>query len=105
MTIYSDEYLERMGDRYVALHLRGHGVTMVQYLSDPERYEALALEPMPLLPAQKAVQARLDAEAGLAPAEAEVAHLPQRNGAVVEPLHHHRHPRALACDFKRRTAQ
>lgn len=38
-------------------------------------------------------------------AERELEHLPQRNGAIVEPLHHHRHPRTPACDFTRRKAQ
>ncbi|WP_445157374.1 hypothetical protein [Halomonas sp. E14] len=103
MTTYPDEYLEYYADRYVALYLKGHGVTLDQYLYDPARYEPLAEAPLPLLPEQQAVQARLDAEAERV--EAEVAHLPRRNGAVVEPLHHHRHPRSAQCDFKRRTAQ
>lgn len=73
MKTYSDEYLEHYADRYVALRLKGHGVTLMQYLAAPARYEHLALEPLPLLPAQRAVQARLDEEA--LRAEAEVAHL------------------------------
>lgn len=103
MTTYRDEYLEHYADRYVALYLKGHGVTLEQYLADPSRYDRLADEPLPLLPAQQRVQARLDAEAYRLAAE--VDHLPQRNGAVIEPLHHHRHSRAVSCDFKRRTAQ
>lgn len=91
MKTYRTEYLEHYADRYVALHLRGHGITLDQYLAAPARYEHLALEPLPLLPVQREIQERLDIEA--AKVEAEVAHLPQRNGAVVEPLHHHRHPR------------
>jgi hypothetical protein len=94
MKTYSDEYLEHYADRYVAMHLRGHGVSLEQYLADPTRYEHLALEPFPLLPEQQAAQQRLDAE--MARVEAEVAHLPRRNGAVVEPLHHHRHPKRSA---------
>lgn len=32
-----------------------------------------------------------------------MTHLPQRNGAVVEPLHHHRHPkRSPLAMFARR---
>lgn len=101
MKTYSDEYLEHYADRYVAMHLKGHGVSLEQYLAEPARYEHLTLEPFPLLPEQRAVQARLDAEA--AKAEAEVAHLPRRNGAVVEPLHHHRHPkRSPLAMFARR---
>jgi hypothetical protein len=101
MKTYSDEYLEHYADRYVAMHLRGHGITLEQYLAAPARYEHLALEPFPLLPEQRAVQERLDTEA--ARVEAEVAHLPRRNGAVVEPLHHHRHPkRSPLAMFMRR---
>lgn len=35
-------------------------------------------------------------------AEAAVAHLPQRNGTFVEPLHHHRHPRRAGAGFVKR---
>lgn len=105
MRTYSCAYLSYHGERFVAQRLAAHGITFAQYLADPDRYDHLALEFEPLLPAQRAVQARLDAEHEPTPIEAEVAHLPQRNGTVVEPLHHHRHPRALACDFKRRNAQ
>lgn len=37
-------------------------------------------------------------------AEAAVAHLPQRNGTIVEPLHHHRHPRHAGSGFIKRGA-
>lgn len=90
MTTYSDEYLNHYADRFVAMRLDLHGVRLDQYLANPDHYEALALEPLPLLPQQKAVQARLDAADKAA---AEVAHLPQRNGAIVEPLRHHRFPK------------
>lgn len=101
MKTYSDEYLEHYADRFVAMRLDLHGINLAQYLAAPARYERLALEPFPLLPEQRAVQARLDAEA--VRAAAEVAHLPQRNGAVVEPLHHHRHPkRSPLAMFARR---
>lgn len=93
MKTYSDEYLDHYADRYVAMHLKGHGITLDQFLANPARYEHLALEPFPLMPEQKAVRDRLDAQAEAVRVEAEVAHLPRRNGAVVEPLHHHRHPR------------
>lgn len=103
MKTYSDEYLEHYADRYVALHLRGHGITLEQYLVEPARYEHLALEPFPLLPEQQAVKEQLDAEA--ARVEAEVAHLPRRNGAVVEVLHHHRHPKRSPLAFFARRAK
>src|SRR5690606_5424305 len=99
--VYPDEYIEYYAERYMALCLRYHGISLLQYLAAPEACERAALEHMPLLPAQRAVQARLDAEA--ARLEATVAHLPQRNGTVVEPLHHTRHPkRSLAANFARR---
>ncbi|MCE8027516.1 hypothetical protein HOP54_02275 [Halomonas daqingensis] len=37
-------------------------------------------------------------------AEAALAHLPRRNGVIVEPLHHHRHPRRAGADFTKRGA-
>ncbi|MBB3231732.1 hypothetical protein [Halomonas stenophila] len=37
-------------------------------------------------------------------AERPLAHLPQRNGAYVEPLHHHRHCRSAAANFAKRGA-
>ncbi len=37
-------------------------------------------------------------------AERPLAHLPQRNGAYVEPLHHHRHCRNAAANFAKRGA-
>ncbi|SDK30924.1 hypothetical protein [Billgrantia gudaonensis] len=45
-------------------------------------------------------QWRADAEA----AEREVAHLPRRNGAVIEPLHHHRYERRNNSNFSKRGA-
>lgn len=111
MNTYSDEYLNYYADRYVAMHLKGHGISLEQYLHDPARYEHLALAPFPLLPAQQAVRDRLDAEAAevgavTARMEAEVAHLPRRNGAAVEPLRHHRYPRrGLLAMFYRKATQ
>lgn len=124
MKTVSNEHLEHYADRFALLRLARHGVTLAQYLANVDRFERLALEPEPPLPAQQAAILRLWAEqdtgladrpaepvqpelgehdawrdllAGLraeaAYAERAVAHLPQRNGAIVEPLHHHRHPR------------
>lgn len=58
MQTYTDEYLEHYAARYVAMYLKGHGITLQQYLVAPERYEYLALEPLPLLPAQQAAVLR-----------------------------------------------
>lgn len=91
--MYSVPYLEHYADRYVELHLKGHGISLEQYLANPQRYEHLADEPFPLLPEQRQAQARIDAAEVPVPVEAEVDHLPRRNGTVVEILHHHRHPR------------
>lgn len=103
-----DPYLNHYADRYVALRLRAHGVTLDQYLAQPAVYEPLALEPEPLLPAQQAVAARLAAhlsagdehdaltdhlEAGLS------AGTRLADGGLVEPLRHHIRP---ACHGARR---
>lgn len=134
MTRYSDAYLEHYADRFIALRLARRGVTLLQYLANIEQCERLALEPEPLLPAQQAAVLRLwqcwDTGLG-APAspavagtdwqdwrellarwqgeaeqlEGEVAHLPRRNGAYVEPLHHHRYPRNGAAKFIPNTAK
>lgn len=59
MKTYTDEYLEHFANRYVALYLKGHGITLPQYLAAPERYEHLVFAPLPLLPAQHNVVLRL----------------------------------------------
>lgn len=97
MTIYSDAYLNHYADRYVAMHLKRHGVTLEQYLADPARYEHLEFEPFPLLPEQRRVQQQLDAEATRA--EQEIEHLPRHNGAAIEVLHHRRHHRRTFLSF------
>lgn len=98
---YPDEYIEYHADRYVAHRLHAHGVSLDAYLADPDRYEGLALAPLPLLPAQQAVADRLAAQwaaqdergrlcatedAGL-PAAARLA-----GNRLREPLHRHRAP-------------
>lgn len=65
--VYPDEYIEYYAERYMALCLRYHGISLLQYLAAPEACERAALEHMPLLPAQRAVQARLDAGGAAAP--------------------------------------
>jgi hypothetical protein len=104
MPMYSPAYINYYADRYVAYRLKAHGVNLEHYLRMPERYEHLALEPEPLLPAQRAVQARLDAEWETERHERAVENLPRRNGAVVEHLHHkRRHKRSHAAFFVRRS--
>ena len=50
-----DPQLDYHADRYLAQRVSAHGVSFEQYLTDPAHYDALALEPEPLLPAQRAV--------------------------------------------------
>lgn len=59
-----DVMLDYYAHCYIAQRIGHHGITFEQYLTDPARYDALALEPEPLLPAQQAVAQRL-AGAGL----------------------------------------
>ncbi|KXS54848.1 MAG: hypothetical protein AWU57_760 [Marinobacter sp. T13-3] len=59
--VYSDEYLDYFADRFVDLGLHEQGVALEQYLEDPGLIEVAVLEVRPLLPSQKMVQARLDA--------------------------------------------
>lgn len=107
MRTYPDETLAFYADRFVLLRLARHGVTLEQYLANVARFERLALENEPLLPAQHGPVLRLWAEAdtGLkqastpplpphwsdatfqdyrelfAQAEREIGHLPRRTGA------------------------
>ncbi|MCL7931725.1 hypothetical protein [Halomonas llamarensis] len=125
MNTYTDAHLEHYADRFIALRLARHGVNLAQYLANVERFERLALEPEPLLPAQHAAALRLwqQQDTGLAeqPAtplestpdwdwrdlldqwrdevaqsERELDQLSQRNGAYVEPMRHHRHNRGMS---------
>ena len=103
MQTYSDDYLNHYADRYMAMQLKRHGVTLDQYLANPARYEVLALEPFPALPAQLAVQRQIDAET--ARQEASIEHLPRRDGVATEPLRHHRYPRRSLLGFFARKAK
>lgn len=53
-----DEQLEYHAERYLAQRIGAHGVRFEDYLTDPARYDTLALQPEPLLPAQAAVARR-----------------------------------------------
>lgn len=90
---YSDEYLDHYADRFIAMRLSSHGVTLAQYLSAPWRYEHLALEPEGLLPRQRRIQARIDAEAIEEDIEAEMDGVVRRGGIAIEPMRHRRWPR------------
>lgn len=97
MKTYSDDYLDHYADRYMALQIRRHGVTLVQYLDNPAHYEHLALEPFPPLPAQLAVQRQIDAET--ARQEADIESLPRRDGVAIERLRHRRFPKRSWLGF------
>ncbi|MCL7931714.1 hypothetical protein [Halomonas llamarensis] len=140
MNTYTDAHLEHYADRFIALRLARHGVNLAQYLANVERFERLALEPEPLLPAQHAAALRLwqkqdtgltqqpsednDIETQAAgwdwrdllerwraeteEAERALSCMQQRNGAYVEPLHHHRHNRGMSrgnANFERKQAR
>lgn len=60
-----DALLDHHADRFIAQRISAHGVTFEQYLSDPDRFDTLALQPEPLLPAQRAVAERLDGESSV----------------------------------------
>ena len=102
--MYDDAYLDACGDEYVELGLAGTEVTLLAFLAEPETYRQ---DPrfLPLLPQQRQVQERLDAEAEQAEREARRAYPDTRcrGGALVDPLHHHsRHRRGPAANFARR---
>lgn len=93
--MYSPAYLNYHADRFVAMRISAHGVTLEQYLVDPARYEHLATEPEPLLPEQRAAAARIEAEEAEARLGRELQNLPSRNGSIIERLRHcRRHRRA-----------
>ena len=56
--MYTDEFLNHHADRYVSHGLRDCGVTLLQYLADPPRYQALA----GLLPRQRIAAGKALAE-------------------------------------------
>lgn len=63
--IYPDAYLEHWADRYVERGYFYRGVTLMQFLASPLRYEHSELypEPLPLLGRQRRIQSQLlDAE-------------------------------------------
>ena len=90
---YSDERLDALGGRYIALCLSELGITFEHYLAAPHRYDM----------DEMAARARRTNHRLVLDAEATVAHLPCRDGAVMEPMRHHRNPkRSIAAYFNRR---
>jgi hypothetical protein len=115
--IYSDEYLDYWADRFVSGFWLYRGVTLMQYLANPQTYERRE-QPLPLLGRQRRVQGRLlELEARVKRerelrdgepldltsltwrAERGLETFSRRNGAIFEPLHHHAHPRRGTADF------
>jgi hypothetical protein len=50
-----DPQLNYHADRFIAQRISAHGITFERYLTDPAHYDTLALQPEPLLPAQRTV--------------------------------------------------
>jgi hypothetical protein len=109
MPVYSDAYIEARADEFLALGLADQGISLLQFLAEPERYREQVGLYRPLLPSQRAVQRRLDALEAAAEADAMRAcpSLECRGGALVEPLHPHHHHgrRGRRCDFRRRAGR
>lgn len=101
---YSDEYIEYWADRYVEIGYARRGITLLEFLADPQRYEDThRTGALSLLRRQRAVRNRvLEEELQALRAERGLEDLPRRDGRIVEPLHHHRHPRNSMSDFSYR---
>lgn len=88
--MYTDEHIEHWGEVFLARDL-GRYMTFIQFLRDP-RAELAAIEAgfRPLLPQQRAVQQRIDAEAIATDLTADIADRARLLGqALVEPIHRH----------------
>lgn len=92
----SPERIDYWGDVFVQ---RGYAryTTFAKFMTAPEKWAQRLEDDRPLLPEQVDVQQRVDALDSLDETigilekmERELDHLPRRNGAVVEPLKHHR---------------
>ena len=97
MTMHRTAYLERYADIYAENMLYKHGVSLDQYLADPDRYDHLLNASFPLMPAQTKVRVQLIREDALQQRAEEIAEqldgLPRNNVRPFEPLHHKRHPK------------
>lgn len=102
--VYSNEYLDFFADRWIAAAIGIRGVTLMQYLANPKRYDNMdkSLDPLPLNAKQRRVRDELLAEELRAKRlEAKSSELPRRNGRVFEKLKHHAHPKSIAGFIKR----
>lgn len=97
MNDYRDDHLNYWSDVWVAAKLGEAGITLDQFLHEPQRYIGDDNSPdqfRPLLPRQRAIAEQLERQA-----ERGVEHLPRRNGAIIEPLHHKVFPRGASPFF------
>lgn len=107
MAMYSNAYLEYHADQFWMNAVYKHGITLDQYLADPDRYTHLLTAVFPLLPAQTKVRVRLIREEVMKEEDEKIAQdldgLPRNNARPFQPLRHHSYPkrRGIACCFKR----
>lgn len=90
--VYTDDYLEFYAEQFAEHMVYLHGVTLDQYLADPARYRKLLGAPYPLLDQQQAVADKY-ADEQMRLSETFDSTTTMRDGAVIEPMHHHRHPK------------
>lgn len=88
--VYTDDYLEFYAEQYAEHMVYLHGVTLDQYLADPARYRDLLGAPYPLMDRQKAAAERWSNESAEQHEDCETV---MRDGAVIQPMRHHRHPK------------
>ncbi len=102
--MYTDEHIEYWGEVFVA-HDLGRYMAFAVFLCDPHgEMAAIAAGYRPLLPRQRAVQQRIDAEAITADLTADIAERAVlRNQALVEPIHRHAWDvsRVRQCNLRR----
>ncbi|TGG92508.1 hypothetical protein E4656_13635 [Natronospirillum operosum] len=110
MNTHSDEHIEYWGEVFIKERLyRRRGLPFGVFISDPDAYlkqdAEAGDEVLPFMTAQKATAESLaeaerdDQELLQEDAEVEIAHLPRRNGYVVEQMRHRRYPRRTAGNF------
>ena len=94
MRVHPTAYLEHYADLYADNMLHRHGVTLDQYLADPDRYEHLLHQPFPLMPEQTRVRVTLMRAEIQEQTEQELqSSLAKKGGAHMEPMRHHRYPK------------
>ncbi|HWQ37048.1 MAG TPA: hypothetical protein VNM24_00350 [Burkholderiales bacterium] len=95
---WPEYYLRHWGEIYIANpRIREYGVSLAQFLEDPERILRAVIfaepEHQPLLRAQRDVQSRLDAEARALERLLASRRMRVSDGACVEVMHHRCWPR------------